>query len=315
MQHHNTWIGILLIAIICSLVLAGCSSVGQNQATADTKFLSVTDAAGNTVEVAKKPERIVVLSTSILDLLYAVDGKAIGRPSSKTSPAPEGAKDLPEIGYVYNINAEKVVSLQPDLIIGVQGMHEKLVPVFESNHIPVVLIKYRTLDDTYETLRLLAKLSGTQEKAESVIQHMQEDIQHTVDSFSQEKRYKVAILHGTAKDVTVELPSTTAGSIAKSLHMINIAEGSTAINPEGDVVSFSLEKIVQEDPDDIFVVTMGDINEIKKNMNANFETNPAWNSLRAVKQHNIYYLPQELFLLNPGIKMPEAVRYMASHVQ
>ena len=44
------------------------------------------------------------------------------------------------------------------------------------------------------------------------------------------------------------------------------------------------------------------------------ESNPAWNSLEAVKNKKIYFLPQELFLLNPSIHYPEAVHRMAKLV-
>ena len=38
---------------------------------------------------------------------------------------------------------------------------------------------------------------------------------------------------------------------------------------------------------------------------------PAWQSLAAVRSGHVYFLPQELFLLSPGIKYPQAAEYMA----
>ncbi|MDU2066164.1 MAG: ABC transporter substrate-binding protein [Sporomusaceae bacterium] len=314
-MQHNGMIAIALLLLVILLAVAGCGSNTGKLDMNNQAFFAVTDATGKQVIVEKKPERIVVLSTSILDLLYAVDGKAVGRPNSKNAILPAGAEKAEEIGYVYNVNMEKVMGLKPDVVIAVQGMHEKLVPMLESNHIPVLILKYRTLEDTYNTLRILAKLSGTQEKGEAVISAMQAKIQSIVQNFSKDKPRKIVVLHATAKDVTVELPQTTAGSVAKLLGMMNIAEGEQAINAENDMTPFSLEKIVQEDPDDIFVVTMGKIDEIKDHMNQEMASSPAWSSLRAVKNQRVHYLPQDLFLLNPGIKMPEAVDYMAKEVR
>ena len=41
-------------------------------------------------------------------------------------------------------------------------------------------------------------------------------------------------------------------------------------------------------------------------------SNPAWNSIDAVKNKQVFFLPDDLFLLNPGLEYPKAVRYMAA---
>jgi iron complex transport system substrate-binding protein len=59
---------------------------------------------------------------------------------------------------------------------------------------------------------------------------------------------------------------------------------------------------------------MGDMKIIKKSMLDNMEHNPAWHTLFAVQNKQLYFLPQKLFLLNPGIHYPEAVKNMAQIV-
>ena len=41
-------------------------------------------------------------------------------------------------------------------------------------------------------------------------------------------------------------------------------------------------------------------------------SNEAWNSIDAVKNNQVFFLPDELFLLNPGLHYPDAVRLMAA---
>lgn len=299
----------LIVALLC----AGCVG-NQSTSAPDTvgkAYLTVQDSIGRTVTLSKKPERIVVLSPSFLDLLYAVGGQAVGRPNSKTEAVPEAATPLPEVGFVYNINLEKVVSLQPDLVIAVQGMHDSLVPTLESNHIPVLVLKYKTLDDTLETIRLLGNIAGTSAQAESIVMDMQHKIQAITDKLPSDKHRKVAILFATSKSVTVQLDRTIAGSIAQKLGLTNIASGTALLNEDSDNVPYSLEKLVESDPDEVFVVTMGSSSEIEKRMKADVESNPAWASLRAVQNGKVSFLPSQLFLLNPGLKMPDAVEYMA----
>ena len=51
--------------------------------------------------------------------------------------------------------------------------------------------------------------------------------------------------------------------------------------------------------------------EIRASMEQMFAESPAWQSVAAVREGRVYYLPQELFLFSPGIDYPAAVRYMA----
>ncbi|MDF2930645.1 MAG: ABC-type transporter, periplasmic subunit [Anaerospora sp.] len=238
---------------------------------------------GRTVSLAKKPERVVVLSPSFLELLYAVDGKAVGRPTSTAKVGIEAEKlqAVPEVGFVYNVNVEKVVSLQPDLVIAMQGLHEKLIPILESSNIPVVILKYKTYDDVFEKIALMGEIAGTKDKAQTLTQSMQSKLQ----------------------DVSKKLPDKTT----------KIA-GSRPIDDGADNAPYSLEKLVENDPDMIFVVTMGDAAKIEKTMRDDVESNPAWATLRAVRDKKLVFLPSELFLLNPGLRTPEAAAYMAKLV-
>ena len=71
---------------------------------------------------------------------------------------------------------------------------------------------------------------------------------------------------------------------------------------------------MSQNPEMIFITSMGKLSEIKKNMDETMASNPAWQSLEAVKNGRIYYLPQDMFLLSPGVHYPEAVELMAKCV-
>ena len=62
-----------------------------------------------------------------------------------------------------------------------------------------------------------------------------------------------------------------------------------------------------DNPDIIFVVTMGKEEEITKAMKKAMTDNPAWANLKAVQNNRVIYLPSKLFLLNPGLQTPEAM--------
>lgn len=307
-----------IVGVSCMLLLllTGCGKQGQPDTSAakpGTAYLTVKDDAGRSVVLNKKPERIIVLSTSFLELLYAVDGQAIGRPSSRTADIPEKAKAVPEIGFVYNVNMEKVLALQPDLVIAFQGINEKLVPLLESSNIPVLLLNMKSYEDVTAKIRLFSEIAGTREKGASLVQSMDLKLKTLRDKAPQDG-HKVAILHATAKSVTLELENSIAGGIAKQLKLKNVAAGSKPLDADMDATPYSLEKLVELDPDIILVVSMGQAKDIEKRLKADVESNPAWGTLRAVREGKVLFLPSELFQLQPGIRMPDAVEYMAKLV-
>ncbi|MNL89266.1 hypothetical protein D3C87_2194750 [compost metagenome] len=44
------------------------------------------------------------------------------------------------------------------------------------------------------------------------------------------------------------------------------------------------------------------------------ESNPAWSSLKAVKEKKVIVMPSELFLTNPGLKYDESMTYLGQFV-
>ena len=56
---------------------------------------------------------------------------------------------------------------------------------------------------------------------------------------------------------------------------------------------------------------MGKLDEVKRGMEETIASNPAWQTIPAVKNGKMYYLSQDHFLLSPGIHYPDAVEEMA----
>lgn len=300
----------MFLLIVCFIMITGCAKGTKENVKAEANgYLTITDDLKRVVTLEKKPERIITLSPSFLEPLGAVDARLIAKPSSKNS-MPEFAQNLEDVGAVYNINIEKVISLQPDLVIAYEGMHDKFLPILETNKIPVIVVKMKTYQDLIDKINLFAEISGEKQKGVELAKSMNDKVQDVITKMPNEHK-KIAILHSTAKSVTVELEGSIAGSTAKMLGFNNIASGSKAMDKDPDSTPYSLEKLVESDPEIIFVVTMGSMEDIKKRMLADIESNPAWNSLNAVKNRRVYFLPQELFLLNPGLRYPEAIELMA----
>jgi iron complex transport system substrate-binding protein len=310
-----------LVGTLCALVLivAGCTpknaATTGNAPKGNGNYLTLTDDAGRKVELAKKPVRVVSLSNSYLSFIDVVNGNLVGVVSAKAAKAkiPEKFAKLPSVGEVYNINNEALINLKPDLILGNKNQHEKLVPLLEANHIPVVLFSTKSYDDVKRTLTSIGKIYGNEAAATSKIKVMDEEIAGIIAKVPK-KQLKVAIIHATPSNVTVELDGSIAGDVAKRLGFINIANGSNPLKNNPEKTPYSMEVMVEKNPEVIFITSMGEQNKIEERLKLDIKSNPSWNSLQAVKNNKLYVLPENLFLLNPGLDYPQAVKFMAKTV-
>ena len=262
----------VLAAALCLTVFSGCGPNAENTkpASDDKAFLTITDDTGRTVVLPEKPERVVSLATSYLNMIDAVGGKIVGRASSKIGEMPEAMKNVPEVGFVYNINMESLIGLKPDLVIANKNQHEKFLPLLESNKIPVIAINPKTYDEVKDKLILMGKIYGVPEKGEAAAAKLDQQV----------------------KAVTEKLPK----------------------DGKRIVIMYSMEALVEKNPEIIFITFMGDSEEIENRLRADVKSNPAWASLEAVRNNKVYLLPERLFLLNPGLHYPDAVKYMAKTV-
>ena len=305
---------VLCLALLTLLVAAGCGSqASAPQASSGDKVLAVIhDAMGREVTLTKKPERIVVTSASFLEPLHEVGGDVVGRPDSKTK-MPEYAKDKASVGKVYQIDVEKVLACEPDLVIVNKGMNEKLVDTLESNGIQTAVLDMKSYDDVKNEVQVLAQITGEPQKGEQLIHDMDAKIQAIKDKIPQDA-HRVSILHTTNQGLSVQLEGSIAGCTARLLGWDNVAAGMTPLEKNPDAAPYSLETLVEQNPEILFITSMGKLEEAKAGMEQTMTENPAWQTVDAVKNGRVYYLPQDLFLLSPGIHYPDAVETMAKCV-
>jgi len=304
------------LAAVCAagLLLSGCSSE-KNPPPVEVNrevFATITDDADRTITLDKKPARIVVTSAGFLEPLHAVGCKVVGRPDSKNQ-MPAWSKDLPSVGAVYQIDAERLLNCAPDLVIVNKGMNEKLLPILEQNQIPALVVELKTYDDVKRGLKTFAALSGNVAAAEKIIGDMDSEIAAVVEKVPKQP-LRVAILHSTAQGLTVQLDGSIAGSIAKIFGWQNVASGMTPLEKNPDAAPYSMETLAEQNPEIIFVTSMGDAEQIKSNFLKAVEENAAWQAIGAVKDNRLYFLSQDLFLLSPGLRYPEAVKTMAGMI-
>lgn len=317
MRLQRIWLAVLCMAV---LLLAGCkpdnaATGGDKTSSADKGvFAEITDFANRKITLQKKPERVVVLAPSLLSYVDTVGGKIVGRPTGKEKDIPPSMLNIPEVGHVYNVSMEKVVSLKPDLVILNAQLHDKFIKMLDSSHIPTVVLQPKTYDEIKQALLITGKIFGNEAAAVEQNKKMDREVQGILAKVPAGEHKKIVILHATPSTVTVELENSIAGGVAKLLGFKNVAGGAKAVEGGPERTPYSIEALVEQDPEILFITSMGAREKIESRLQADVKGNPAYAALRAVRQQKVYVLPENLFLLNPGLRYPEAVKLMAKDV-
>lgn len=286
----------------------------QETSTQNEEFLSFTDDADREVTLQAQPQKIVVLSPQLLDLLYAVDGTAIAKATSTGGTIPEKAKAIEDVGGMTTVNTEKLLSLKPDLVIGSTSFHRDLVNVLEASDIPFALFTLSTYNDLQEKALLFGKLAGTEPQATAALDNLEEQIGDLTGKVPADQRPTFIMLNVTPSSISVQRQNTVGIEVAEMLHMENVAAVLEASQKSPSTAPFSLEKIVELDPDYVFVLIHGAKEDGEKKVQSDLAAQPAWASLRAVKEQRMAILPSDLLLSNPGFRLNESVEYMAKLV-
>ncbi|MGE3344472.1 MAG: ABC transporter substrate-binding protein [Vicinamibacterales bacterium] len=113
------------------------------------------------------PKRIVSLIPAVTEMLFAIGAgeQVVGVSSFDTFP-PE-ATTRPAVGGLFDPNYEKILSLQPDLVI-TYGSQDELVRRLDATRIPHYSYRHGGLAQITSTIRDLGRVTGHVDQAERV---------------------------------------------------------------------------------------------------------------------------------------------------
>ncbi len=280
--------------------------IGETDTTVTFK-----EASGKVVELPKNPERPIVTLNSILDLWYMSGGTSLARVKGSIN-VPEEAKELPQLGSISTINSELVMELEPDFLV-VSGTEYQIGvrDFFAAEGIPGVAISYNTYDDFRVILDLFTRLNDRRDIYDDTMVPYQRDVQSIINQAPKEGP-SVCILFSTSKYVKVETQNTVTGYYCEQLGAQNIYQDTTI---EGATrVQLSLEYILEQDPDIIFVTTMGSVEKCMTRMQEDIIESDIWGDLKAVKNGRFYYLDKSFSIYKPNRFYPEAFKIMAEYI-
>jgi iron complex transport system substrate-binding protein len=288
-------------------------SITEFGVTINEDTVSFIDGRGQEVTINKNPQRAVVLYNSFLEVWMDNGGSVVGKLEPSVGQEEiAGVEDAEIVGKLGAISVEKVISVEPDLIIvnSTQKSQLELIPSFEGVGIPVIAIDYVGLDDYLTITRLFTALNEREDLFKSNALDIVEKIDDILATVPEEKEHKILLIMASAKSVTARDSTSYVGLMLEDLNTINIAdESGGALSSQ----NFSMEKILEEDPDFIFVQTTGsDLDATIDRLKEDTEANPAWASLSAVKNDRYIILPKDIYMLKANLRYAEAYENLAT---
>lgn len=288
---------IMLIAI--SLLLTSCSTEQTSQSSQVQQS-----------EKASEDMRIIGGSRAVSEILAKLDIEIVGRPSTQYEIMDE-IKDVPEIGFPMNPDLEKIKALKPDIYITSGALQEMIGDMLVENGINTMFCDLDSYDSVKETIEKLAKEFNKEENGKELIAEIEKEEQEILKDINPNKKVKVMILFGAPGHFMLASNNSFAGSLIEKLGAENIA---SKADISGQYVPFSLETALKENPDIIFRMYHGDIEEAKKQANEEFKNNPQWEKFKAVKEGKIYDLDPECFGVTGDIKIVESLKKMKEYL-
>ena len=310
----------LIFIVICLIAAAGAflslrqENTGQD---GETAVRTVTDSEGREVVIPAQPKRVVLLNASHLDLYYYAGGKdtIVGKPTSEAlaDEVKKGTENVSEVGVIHNPSVETILNLQPDLVIGINvPFHQQLIPTLEKANIPVLIKSLDTYEDVLDTLKFYGELTGKEETAQAKIDEVKAGYEQAIAKTEGKNPPKSLMIWGTLDSFSMATSKSFAGNLIYRLGGNNIADNiNSAAKDNSGFVPLSMEYIATQNPEVIFIVTHGDPGAVKTELDNTLGENPLWQDVAAVKNGRVYVLPYQLFAVNPGTRIAEALNILA----
>ena len=305
------FLGIVIAGAVAWLMMAG-SDKAQSIPTRQ-----VVDAAGESVTIPVHPQRVVFLNVSNLDLYDAAGGRdtVVGKPTSD-SMSPELAEamaDIPSVGIIHRPNMETILSLHPDLVIGINvPFHNQIRQTLAQNGIPLCINSLDSLEDSLKTLKFFGELTGHEQQAAERAAAIQKKADAVVANTAGKDSPRALILFSSPDSNNMATAASFSGDILRRLHGVNIAD--TAEGSHEPFVPLSMEYVLRQDPEVIFIISMGQGKDEAERFRASMADSDSWSQVQAVRQGRVYELPTALFTVNPGSRIADAMEYMADRL-
>ncbi len=252
------------------------------------------------------PRRIVCLTAETTEIVYALGAgeRVVGVPGTATRP-PE-AREKQKVGGFTTFRLDKILALEPDLVLAFSDLQKDIVRDLVGAGIPVFATNQRSFDEILQTILVIGGLIGRETEARALIQDMRDEVKQ-IREFS-------SIWPDRPRVYFEEWPDPLIAGIRWVSELIELAGGQDIFpelrdKPGASERTVDPAEVARRDPQIIVASWCG-----KKVDREAIRSRPGWGAISAVKAGRIYEL-DGADVLSPGPSVLVGLRRLHEIVQ
>jgi iron complex transport system substrate-binding protein len=261
----------------------------------------LTDEVGRKVRIPDSPKRIISMAPNLTEILFALGLREEIIAVTDFCDYPEAAKTKQRIGGFINPSIEKIVSLKPDLILGIRdGNRMDTVHRLNDLGFPVYVVDPMGFDGVVRTIVNIGEIVRKREQSTDMIRRIAKRKETVVRLTQSLPKPRVFFQLGFSPIVTVG-----KGSLGDDL--IRLAGGkSISENESGSYPGYGVETILSKAPEVIILSSM----DSKRDYLNLMKMWQSWREIPAVKKNAIYVIDSNL-VDRPTPRVVEGLETMA----
>tara|TARA_R110002073_G_scaffold60209_22_gene151300 strand:- start:4088 stop:5035 length:948 start_codon:yes stop_codon:yes gene_type:complete len=277
---QNAFILSLLVAVL------GCHDHSPQTPTPPTAAsVVVVDRLDRELRFEAIPRRIVSLSPSTTELLFAIGAGAQVVGATKHCNYPDAAAEVPRVGAgtLESISRETILSLQPDLVLCKWDTHQPLVDPLTRLGISVIAIGPENLQALFQEARLLGKVLGRESEADALVDSMTMRLDHLTSLVEQiAPRERRSVFYEVWDDPLMTAgPNSFIGELLTLGGMQNIFADTSVRYPK-----VSSEVVVHRNPEVILAPsTHADQVSVQQLL-----SRQGWSEITAIREQQVYLI-------------------------
>ena len=298
-------IKLLPLFLACLMLFCGCS-----QPAALVEGYTFTDDLGRAVTV-REPQRVAALLGSFAQIWMLAGGEVCATADDAWDDLGlELAEDTVNLGNTKSLSLELLLASQPDFILASTNTRQNMEwqQTLDATGIPVAYFDVADFDDYLRLLKICTDITGCSERYEEHGTQVAAQIDAVLQEREGADAPKVLCMRASASSISVKnSQDNVLGEMLYTLGCTNIADVNDSL-----LEDLSMEYILQEDPDFIFLVQRGDDTEGMRDYVARtLESDPVWIRLTAVQEGRVYFMDKNLYNLKPNHRWGEAYELLA----
>ena len=272
--------------------------------------VTVTDDEGTSVEIASEPDTIVSLTPATTEILFALGAGERVVATDDGSDFPEEAVALPDVATFSSVDVEKVVALEPDLVLagGLGFTPADAITRLRDLDIPVAVIYAPSVEGVYKDIELIGQATGTSEAATAITDGMRAEMD-AIGGAVADAGAKPRVFYEVGYD------SPTGAIYAPAdqsfvAEMVTLAGADTITTGDPNTYEIPLETLISKDPQ---IIVLG-VNPFYSPTPDAVAARPGWDAMTAVKNGDIRPV-RDIEITRPGPRLPIGLRNLATAIR